>query len=141
MILDSSILIADERGRFALQDFFSAHSGESFYLAAITVSELWHGVERAVPATRRQAREAHLRQRLTHLNVLAFDAEVAKRHAAVWAGLEVRGMLIGAHDMQIAATAVHHGHMLATLNQKEFTRVPELQLVDVAHYARPVVPG
>jgi len=49
MILDSSILIADERGRFALQDFFAAYSGDNFYLAAITVSELWHGVKRAVP--------------------------------------------------------------------------------------------
>ncbi len=136
MILDSSILIANERGRFALQDFFAAHSGDSFYLAAITVSELWHGVERAVPVTRQQARETHLRQRLTHLNVLAFDAEVAKRHAAVWADLEVRGMLIGAHDMQIAATAVHHAHSLATLNAKEFSRVPGLQLVDVAPYVR-----
>lgn len=58
MILDSSILIADERGRFALQDFFTAYSSESFYLAAITVSELWHGVERAVPVARQQAREA-----------------------------------------------------------------------------------
>lgn len=62
MILDSSILIADERGRFALQDFFAAFSSERFYLAAITVSELWHGVERAVPTARQPARESHLRQ-------------------------------------------------------------------------------
>ncbi|MGH7959511.1 MAG: PIN domain-containing protein [Opitutaceae bacterium] len=94
-------------------------------------------MERAAPSARRQAREAHLRQRLTHLNVLAFNAEVARRHAAVWAELEVRGTMIGAHDLQIAATAVHHGHTLATLNQKEFIRVSGLQLVDVAvHVAR-----
>jgi predicted nucleic acid-binding protein len=91
MILDSSLLIADERGRFALQDFFAAHSGDGFHLAAITVSELWHGVERAVPAACQDAREAHVRQRLAHLNVLDFDADVARRHAAIWAALEAAG--------------------------------------------------
>jgi tRNA(fMet)-specific endonuclease VapC len=136
VILDSSVLIADERGRFALQDFFAAHSSESFHLAAITVSELWHGVERAAPATRRQARETHVRQHLAHLNVLGFDAEVARRHAAVWAALETRGALIGSHDLQIAATALHHGHPLLTLNAKEFQRVGSLQLVDVNPYVR-----
>ena len=141
MILDSSLLIADERGRFALQNFFAAHSSDSFHLAAITVSELWHGVERAIPANRRQAREAHVRQRLAHLNVLEFDADVARRHAAIWAAMEARGSLIGAHDLQIAATALHHGQLLATLNAKEFQRVPGLQLVAVDPYFRPVNPS
>lgn len=137
MILDSSLLIADERGHLSLQGFFAAQSGEDFHLAAITVSELWHGVERATPPTRRQTREAHVRQQLAHLNVLEFDAEVARRHAAIWAAMETRGMLIGAHDLQIAATALHHGQALATLNAKDFQRVPGLDLVDVRPFSRP----
>jgi hypothetical protein len=32
MILDSSILIAEERGRFALQDLFADRSGELFFV-------------------------------------------------------------------------------------------------------------
>jgi predicted nucleic acid-binding protein len=136
MILDSSILIADERGRFALQEFFADHSNESFHLAAVTVAELWHGVERASPVARQQAREAHVRRHLAHLDVFAYDSVVAQRHAAVWAELEVRGMVIGAHDLQIAATALHHGHALATLNGREFQRVPGLQLVETNRYLR-----
>lgn len=69
--------------------------------------------------------------------VLPFDAAVAQTHARVWAALETRGTMIGAHDLQIAATAIHHGYTLATLNQKEFIRVPGLQLVDVALHMRP----
>ena len=110
-------------------------------MAAITVSELWHGVERAAPAARRQARETHVRQQLAHLNVLDFDADVAKRHAAIWAAMEARGNLIGAHDLEIAATALFHGQPLATLNTKEFQRVPGLQLIAVDSYLRPVAPS
>lgn len=47
MILDSSILIAKERGRFALDEFLAAHPDQECFLAAVTVSELWHGVGRA----------------------------------------------------------------------------------------------
>ncbi len=141
MILDSSLLIADERGRFALQEFFAAHGGENFHLAAISVSELWHGVERAIPSARRQIREAHVRARLARLNVLDFDAAVALRHAALWAALEARGTLIGAHDLQIAATALHHDQSLATLNRKEFTHVAGLRLMNVAPFIRPIRPS
>ena len=126
MILDSSILIADERGRFALQEFIAAHGSDTFCLAAITVSELWLGMERATPPARKVTREGQLRQWLTSLPVLSFDAEVAKRHAALWADLQLRGCVIGSHDLQIAATALVHGHHLATLNQKElFLECPD----------------
>ena len=137
MILDSSILIADERGRFALQEFFAAHGSDTYCLAAITVSELWHGVERATPPARKVARGSQVQHWLISFRVLSFDAEVARRHAAIWADLEVRGCVIGSHDMQIAATALFHGHALATLNQGEFLRVPGLRLIDVAPYVLP----
>jgi predicted nucleic acid-binding protein len=48
--------------------------------------------------------------------------------------------MIGAHDLQIAATAIHHGHAVVTLNQQEFGRVPGIQLVDVKPYVRPASP-
>lgn len=134
MILDSSVLIADERRRFALPSLFADFSGESFHVAAITISELWHGAERAAATPRRQAREKHLRQQLAYLNVLSFDAAVARDHATIWADLELKGTLIGAHDLQIAATAIHHRHALATLNEKEFSRVPGLRLINVTPY-------
>ena len=38
--------------------------------------------------------------------------------------MEARGILIGAHDLQIAATALSLDYAVATLNDKEFARVP-----------------
>ena len=62
-----------------------------------------------------------------------------ERYARIWAELESQGSMIGPHDLQIAATAIHRGHGIATLNQKEFARVSGLQLVDVARYARKIL--
>lgn len=140
MILDSSVLVAKERGRFALDEFLAAHPDEDCFLSAVTVSELWHGVERATPPLRKTHRMQTVTEWLADFSVLHFDADVARTHARIWADLEVRGTMIGPHDLQIAATALHHGHALATLNGQEFQRVSGLQLVDVNPYLRPATP-
>ena len=141
MILDSSVLVAKERGRFALDEFLAAHPDEACLLSAVTVSELWHGVERATPPQRKTQREQTILEWLTDFEVLPFDAAVARTHARIWADLETRGSMIGPHDLQIAATAIYHGYRVATLHQKEFVRVSGIQLIDVAPYVRPVSPS
>jgi len=61
LILDTSILVADERGKFDMPGFFSHCASPQPLITALTASELLHGVERAqdpsspqpAPATRR----------------------------------------------------------------------------------------
>ena len=134
VILDTSVLIAAEKQRLDLPLFFSAHPLETFHLSAITASELLHGVARAQPLARRVARTAFVEKVLAEIETIDFDLAVARRHAELWAELEKQGAVIGAYDLVIAATAVHHGHRLATLNRDEFRRVPGLQLVDLADF-------
>jgi tRNA(fMet)-specific endonuclease VapC len=50
--------------------------------------------------------------------------------------LEARGQVIGAHDLQIAATGVALAHVLGTLNAKEFQRVPGLNVVDATPFKK-----
>lgn len=137
MILDSSILVAKERGRFALDAFLAAHPHESFFLSAVTVSELWHGVERATPSARKVKREQLVREWLADFAVMEFDAQVARLHARIWAELEIRGTVIGSHDLLIAATALHYNQDIATLNAREFSRVDGLHLAEVAPFVLP----
>lgn len=47
IILDADVIIRGERGTFDLTQWFAAHPQDKFEIAAITVAELWHGVERA----------------------------------------------------------------------------------------------
>jgi tRNA(fMet)-specific endonuclease VapC len=131
LILDSSVLIAAEREKFDLTAFFHANASETFFIAAITASELLHGVERANTAARRQKRARFVEDVLARIPVLDFDLTISRRHAAVWARLEKAGKMIGPHDLLIAATALEGGHTVATLNRDEFRRVPGLSLANV----------
>jgi tRNA(fMet)-specific endonuclease VapC len=47
MLIDTSVFIAAERGQLDLDTIITAHQGEPVALAAITASELLHGVHRA----------------------------------------------------------------------------------------------
>jgi predicted nucleic acid-binding protein len=45
--------------------------------------------------------------------------------------------MIGAHDLLIAATAVLLDFSLATVNLREFRRVPGLQVIDPTAFLKP----
>jgi tRNA(fMet)-specific endonuclease VapC len=134
LVLDSSILIADERGRFDLVGFLRQFPNSQPVIAAITASELLHGVERAVDTGRKARRQQHVERILASVFVQSFDLAQARYHARIWADLESRGLMIGAHDLLIAATALSMGHDVATLNVSEFGRIPGLKVADGAAF-------
>jgi tRNA(fMet)-specific endonuclease VapC len=137
LILDTSVLIADERGKFDMPEMLRRFPAVQPIIAAITASELLHGVERAVDPIRRAQRERHVEQILMSVSVQPFDLAQARCHAQIWADLERRGSIIGAHDLQIAAACLVFAHDLATLNTSEFRRVPGLRLIDASPYRKP----
>ena len=47
IILDADLIIGGEKGTFDFKKWVASRPGEQFEIAAITVAELWHGVERA----------------------------------------------------------------------------------------------
>jgi len=127
LILDTSVLISAERGKLALNDYFKSLSRESFYVSSMTLSELWHGCHRAT-GTVLKDRLKFVQEIESTIPVLAFAAEQARVHAQIWAALEKMGQGIGLHDLIIGATALAHNCALATLNEKEFKRIPKLRL-------------
>jgi tRNA(fMet)-specific endonuclease VapC len=66
---------------------------------------------------------------LALIPVLPFGLSEARRHAEPWAELMRRGAMIGPHDPLIAATALAHGHALATVNRRELEQVRGLRLL------------
>ena len=134
LILDTSLLIADERGRFDMTGFLRQHLGSRPIIAAITASELLHGVERAQDAGRKARRQQHVEQILAAVFVLSFDLAQARVHARIWAELASRGEIIGTHDLQIAAAGLALGHEVATLNVHEFRRINGLTVVDATSF-------
>lgn len=134
IVLDTSLLIAAERGRVRIEAMLGACRDESVGIAAITASELLHGCHRAADPGVRARRFAFVDALLALIPVLPFGLAEARRHADLWADLVHRGEMIGPHDLLIGATALAQGHALATLNHREFSRVAGLQLLNTAEF-------
>ncbi len=134
LIIDSSVIIAGERGTLRFDAFLEDADADTTAIAAITASELLHGCHRAVDAGTRARRSAFVEALLELIPVLPFRLIEARQHSETWAHLRGHGAMIGAHDLLIAATAIAGGHELATLNRREFSQVPGLRLSDLAPY-------
>lgn len=106
-------------------------SEETVGIAAITASELLHGVHRATPEHRAR-REAFVEAVLTALPPIPFDLVTARAHARLWAHLASAGKDVGAHDRLVAATAISVGWRVGTANIRHFNHVPGLEMVAVS---------
>ena len=93
-MLDADVIIRGEKGTFDLQRWVASRPNDEFEVAAITVAELWHGVERAAGAHRAK-RQQYLQSVLAALPVVPYTELTAYEHARIWAELESAGQMIG----------------------------------------------
>lgn len=121
MILDSSALIALERGQ--LTGSQSVAGDADVAIAAVTAAELLVGVELANDEHRE--RRAELVAAILRLvDVIAFDLPIARDHALLLAHVRRSGRPRGAHDLQIAATAKATGRTIITTDRTAFADLP-----------------
>lgn len=128
IILDADVIIRGEKGALDLPKWLTGNADEDFEVAAITVAELWHGVERAT-GIHRSRREQYLRAILEPLPIIPYTEYTAYEHAKLWSELEASGKMIGAHDIILAATARERGSQIATFNQRHFKFVPGIEII------------
>ncbi len=128
IILDADVIVGGERGVFDLYGWVAARPDEQFEVAAITVAELWHGVERA-SRPHKTKRQRYLEAILEALPVIPYTEQTAYEHARIWAELEASGRMIGFYDVIVAATALERGSRVATFNQRHFSQVKGLSLI------------
>lgn len=129
IILDADVVIAGEKDAFDFRAWVESRSNDQFELAAITVAELWHGVERA-DRRHKQRREHYLRAVLKSVPIVAYTEQTAYEHARTWAALEAAGEMIGFYDLIVAATAMERGSDIATFNDRHFARVEGLRIIN-----------
>jgi len=126
-VIDSSVLIAAERGQLDLSRALNEHRAETFAISAVTASELLHGVHR-VGRSKRPTTEAFVERILQHLPVLPFDLTSARIHAHLWADLLAKGQMVGERDLLIAATAMARDHQVVTRDARSFPHIPGLRM-------------
>lgn len=141
-VLDTTVFVELER---ATRGLSAAHAmqeasgrledrlggDEEVAIAAITASELLHGVHRA-DNERRAQREAFVEAVLAAFPALAFDLLVARTHARLWAGLASSGTDVGPHDRIVAATAMSAGWRVGSANTRHFTQIPGLDVTPIS---------
>lgn len=129
VLIDTSVFVTVERGGGELGSLIELVGDQEAAISVITASELLHGVHRADSAVRRSRRSAFVEAVFASVPVIPFDLPVAREHSRLWADLSRRGEGIGAHDLILAATALHHRSAIVTHNPRHFGRVEGLEVV------------
>ena len=129
IMLDADVLIRGEKGSFDLKSWLAGQPNEQFEVAAMTVAELWHGVERAT-TPHKQRRLQYLQAMLAVLPVVPYTEQTAYEHARIWAELEAAGKMAGYYDLIVAATALERGSQVATFNRRHFDPVSGLTVIE-----------
>jgi tRNA(fMet)-specific endonuclease VapC len=106
---------------------FRSHSVGDIGVSSVTVAELQYGVQKSRHIEQNQSA---LEQFLAPLIIADFDEAAAVVYGRIRAALEAQGTPIGALDMLITAQALSLDVTLVTNNTGEFSRVPDLKLVN-----------
>ena len=94
-------------------------------ISTITLSELEYGIAKSnKPLKNRLA----LSEFLSAIEILEYGAHASKIYGQIRVLLEKEGKTIGPLDMLIAAHALAEKLILVTNNEKEFKRIPDLEV-------------
>ena len=122
-------MIAFERGDLDPGRLEGEDESDVIVLAAITASELLHGVLRARTAVARARRERFVEDQFDIYRIIPFDLAIARVHAKLAAELSAAGTAVGAADLEIAATAVWLDYRVATRDLRSFPKIRGLDVV------------
>jgi tRNA(fMet)-specific endonuclease VapC len=127
-LLDTNVCIVYLKGRnFNLKLRLDAVPIEEIAVCSVVKAELCYGAMKSANPERNFALQQAFLNRFVSL---PFDDLAATTFGTVRAQLEIRGMPIGAYDLQIAAIALANNLTLVTHNTREFERVDGLQVED-----------
>lgn len=128
-MIDTSVIIAIQRGQLDPQHLRDTDDDEPIAISAMTASELLHGVHRLTSAVARTRAERFIEHLIDSIPVIAFDLEVARVHARLDAELSAQGASVGDADLIIAATAVWLDYRVATRDLRSFARIDGLEVI------------
>ena len=126
LILETTFLVDLEREASAgtpgrAHAFLDAHPDAELCITLVTAGELACG-------PRVDRREAW-RSLVTRFRILPADLDAAWSYGQTFRYLSDNGLLIGANDLWIAATALAHDLPVVTRDEAHFRRVPGLRVL------------
>ncbi len=130
IVVDTGVFILWERRGHSVESRLSQLDRPGF-ISVASASELLVGVHRANTLERRNARSLFVEALLRQFPILEIELPVARIHADLSADLTQKGTTIGYHDLWIAATAMNYGYSVMTTNAREFSRIPNLEVIPI----------
>jgi tRNA(fMet)-specific endonuclease VapC len=128
LVIDTCVFIRAEKCKTKIAFEKWAKHGD-VYISAITASELLVGVHRSANKACRTKRSFFVENIINNIHALDFTLDTARIHADLHACLLSKGLVIGSHDLLIAATAIKNDCAVLTTNIKEFERIPKLRVL------------
>ena len=123
VILDTNIIIDHVRrkdSRSYLERLVETVSEKDCALSVISIQELYEG-----SSTRDTAKENYLLTTISPLTIVSYTYDIAQRAGKIARDIK---RPIALADAAIAATAIIHESVLVTLNKKDFSNIPGLEL-------------
>ncbi len=125
-LVDTNILIYLMNSKSkSLEKKFTSKDIRDFGVSSITVAELIYGAKKSQHKSKNLTAVLKI---LSPLTILDFDSTDAMEYGNIRAELEIKGQIIGANDLLIAAQAKRHKLIMLTANTKEFNRVSGIKV-------------
>ena len=124
-LLDTNVVIyVIKRRPVEVLGVFNANATR-MAISVITLAELMHGAEKS---SKPAENLAVVEDFCSRLSVVPYTEKAAQHYGQIRTALEKMGEPIGVNDLHIAAHARSEGLILVTNNEKEFAKVPSLQI-------------
>ena len=135
IVPDSSVIIAAERqGRTVRQilEQIEAVQGEiEIGLSVVTIAELVHGAYRAKTPAQQQRRLEFIERLSSDVPTHPVTLDIARLAGRIEGQQEAIGIRLAFEDLLNGATALYLGYEVATLNARDFQKIPGLSLVQL----------
>lgn len=134
VILDSSVLIAAERRghsvRQILEQISASQGGNTeIGVSVVSIAELTHGAYRAKTQDQQTRRLEFIERLATDVPIYPVTIEIARLTGRIEGQQEAKGIRLAFEDLLIGATALHLAYSVATMNIRDFQRIPGLTVV------------
>jgi tRNA(fMet)-specific endonuclease VapC len=131
--LDSSVIIgAERRGRTVreiLEPVNAARGEVEIGLSVVTIAELTHGAYRTKTPAQQQRRLEFIERLSSDVPVHPVTLDIARLAGRSEGQQEALGIQFAFEDLLIGATALHLGFDVATLNLRDFQKIPGLSVL------------
>lgn len=135
IILDSSIIIAAERRGHTVREILEqvkAVQGEiEIGVSVVTIAELVHGAYRTKIQVQQQRRLEFIERLSNDVPVHPVTLTIARLAGRIEGQQEAIGVHLAFEDLLIGTTALHLGYEVATLNLRDFQKIPGLSLIQL----------